>query len=456
MGSGGAVNDLSARPYRGRFPPGLVPRGAALVLALLVAGCASAGKRFDQGMDLERQDRYPEAAEHYIDALRKDADHRAARERLREVGPRAVSTYRDRALAARDQGAPVQAGEQYRAIDLLVEAAAAVGESWPPPAGYPAERREAFDGAIGRLMETAAVAGDGGDWPAAERALMRVDTFEPDRSRVREATAALVATYLEWSAAELARGRYRSALRRADQAYALVGDETRPQGRRALELQAAALEGGTIRVAITPLWRTDDAARFLPEDLVGALNDELELTAWTDPPQFVAMLDPLTVRRELRDLGYRRALITVPEAARLGRGLGAHVVVSGDVELFTITERDVTEELRKTTTRTGAAASYVRRSGKLDYRMRLEYLITDAATGHEVRRRHFEVTRSGRFERAVYDGDWTTLDLSRNEERWFDADRYRGYTAAIEDELVRRAARELGDRILGDLSRLIP
>src|SRR4051794_9319280 len=72
----------------------LFARGApALLAALALAGCASAGKRLEQGVQLEQQGRPADAAQRYIDALKKDPSLGEARTRLLDAGQRAIADY---------------------------------------------------------------------------------------------------------------------------------------------------------------------------------------------------------------------------------------------------------------------------------------------------------------------------------------------------------------------------
>jgi len=143
--------------------------------------------------------------------------------------------------------------------------------------------------------------------------------------------------------------------------------------------------------------------------------------------------------------------MTVSEATRLSREVGAHTVVIADIDILTVTERDVREEVRNTTTRAGKPVTYLRRSGTLDYRMRVHYVVVDPVSQRGVRERTIEVRESGGFERAVYDGDWTNLDLTRNERRWFEVDRQEEFKFTIEERLLRKAAEEFSDRLYRDL-----
>ncbi|MCZ6755900.1 MAG: hypothetical protein O7E49_11360 [Gemmatimonadetes bacterium] len=423
----------------------------ALALVLAIGGCASANKRYQQGSELEQQGRYIEAARKYIDALKKDGDHPQARARLRAVGPRAVNSFLENAQLAAGSGRVADAADSYLRLDEFFAAAAAVGEPIPRPSDYADQRRTMFDEAIGALIADGRASEEAGAWYAAKRAYHRADRYFPDPGQVDLLIDGLVSTYLGWSEADLDMGRYRSALEHADQAFGLAGDPDSEAGRTALELRATAIDLGTIVVAVTPVWRTDDAARFLPEGFLTALNDELELEAWSDPPMFIAIIDPLLVRRALRDLRYHSTLMTVPEATRLSREVGADAVVTADIEIFTVTERDVREEVRNAKTRAGKPVSYLRRWGTLDYRMRLHYAVVDPLSHRAVRQRTIEVRESGRFERAVYQGDWTNLDLTRNERRWFEADRQLEFTLAIEEKLLGEAVAEFGERVYREL-----
>ena len=107
--------------------------------------------------------------------------------------------------------------------------------------------------------------------------------------------------------------------------------------------------------------------------------------------------------------------------------------------------------MRNTTTRAGKPVSYLRRSGTLEYRMRLNYVVVDPESQRAARERTIEIRESGKFERAVYDGDWSNLDLTRNERRWFEADRQVEFTFAIEERLLRKAALDFSERLYRDL-----
>ena len=64
---------------------------SALVVPVASAGCASAGKRLEQGMEAEAAGSFYAASIRYIEALEKDADLVEARERLMEAGDSAIA-----------------------------------------------------------------------------------------------------------------------------------------------------------------------------------------------------------------------------------------------------------------------------------------------------------------------------------------------------------------------------
>lgn len=427
-----------------------------LAIAGLFAACASAGKRFEQGAELEAKGQYTEAAERYIQALRKDRTYSESADRLAEVGPKAIDEYLALVQAGQAAGNLVRAADQYHAIDRLVSDAAAVGVPLTLADGYGTERRAAMQAAVDRLMDEGMAAEERHRFSEAIQSYDRADRYEPNgeqRSRLYEAQ---VRATVDWAEADLAARRYRSALAHADQAVALVGGPDRPEARRALGLRAAALERGTVFVAMAPLWRSDGAAQLMTEEFLDALNDELELRYWTEPPLFVASVDPVEVRRELRRQRYTRTVLTPREAARVGRDLEASFFVTGEIDIFTLTERDVRRETRKTRTRAGRDVTYTLESGTMTYRVRVTYVVMDVRRGREVRRASVDVSESGNFERGVYEGNAAELELTRNESRYFDPGRRRDAEQDLEERVVRKLSAQLAEQVYRDVLRFVP
>jgi len=321
---------------------------------------------------------------------------------------------------------------------------------------YGADRRAVMQGAVDQLVSEGLAAEERRRFSDAMRSYERADRYEPNgeqRSRLFEAQ---VRATMAWAEADLSARRYRAALSHADEAVALLGGPDRPEARRAMDLRATALERGTVFVAMAPLWRSDGAAQLMTEEFLDALNDELELRYWTEPPLFVASVDPVEVRRELRRQRYTRTVLTPREAARVGRDLQANLFVTGEIDIFTLTERDVRRETRKTRSRTGRDVTYTLESGTMTYRVRVAYLVMDVRQGREVRRSSVDVSESGDFERGVYDGDTAELELTRNESRYFDPGRRREAQQDLEERVVRKLSARLAEQVYRDVLRLVP
>ncbi len=224
------------------------------VLALMTAaGCASAGKRYDQGIEAEQQGQYIEAAKRYIDALEKDRNHAEARERLRQVAPKAVDAYLSRVELALSSGQPTEAAEEYRGLDALAREASGVGEPLPLPEDYHSYRRSIFDAAIAYLIEQGATAEEAGQWSSAKRAYERADRYQPDIEQADALLDGLINTHLGWCEADIYRGRYRSAVQHADEAIAMSGGPDSPIGPSALDLRATAIDLGACRRDMQPV-----------------------------------------------------------------------------------------------------------------------------------------------------------------------------------------------------------
>ena len=97
-----------------------LPLQSLLFLAVLLTGCASAGKRLEQGIEAEAEGSYYEAAIRYVEALEKDETLAEARDRLLEASDSAVSIGLEAAAANKRGGYQIPAAEEFLALDRLI------------------------------------------------------------------------------------------------------------------------------------------------------------------------------------------------------------------------------------------------------------------------------------------------------------------------------------------------
>ena len=119
---------------------------------LFATACASATDRFNDGLELQAQGRYMEAAYRYADAVERDSSLQEARDRLLIVGDSAIMIALEEADYLDGRREPVGAARQFQAIDRLMSRVRSVGMRLLEPDGYRVARRTAFERAIGWYM----------------------------------------------------------------------------------------------------------------------------------------------------------------------------------------------------------------------------------------------------------------------------------------------------------------
>ncbi len=424
-------------------------RRAAVVAALLpltmAAGCMSANKRLEQGMKLEERGRPADAARRYVDALRRDPNLADARARLQESGRLAVEQYLSESDAASSAGAHGDAAESLLQLDALRRNAAAVGVELAVPADYAQHRRAVLDAAIEGAVDQSAQLAQSGRFDDALGRLERVGRWQPGAEQRRRADEARLGTYAEWVESEMAAGRFRAAYGVAERAVAALGPQF-PGVDRIIDAQEYALAEGTLRVAVLPVAASPSAEQALPASFLRDVENELEAGAWARPPAFVQVVDPRDVRRQTRrfdldDLGY------TSEAARLGRALGADLVVMVEIDSVAVTEPQPNRERRAVRTRSGADTAYVVRSGRREGWTRVRYAVVSVADRSIVSRDYVAPTSSRDYREAEYAGDWRQLLLSDDDRRLFDPSRRDDARANLMLDLSRRLAEELSREV---------
>ncbi|MEM8598482.1 MAG: hypothetical protein AAGF99_01050 [Bacteroidota bacterium] len=425
---------------------------APLLLIVLAVGCKSAEELYDEGQALEAQGQYAEAAFRYVDSLEKE-DNAAVRERLVAAGTRAMEGYTAAISAAIEGDDPVGAAEVYRDADELLAAAGGVGVRLPVFDTYADDRRATFDAAIAALQ---AVGDDAYAADAFERAIEAYDRatrYDPPPSALAALDAGRADAYGSWAEAALVAGRFRTAYDRAERALGYA-----PGQPALLDLQAAILDAGSIRIAAFPTeTRGGRATRAMPSDFREALNDRLEDDVWSRPPLFVVAAYPPDVRRAIRALsGGDERYGRRGTSAELARVLDADLAVATRLDDFTRAEEERERETRTADRRDGGTATYTRVTTDLDLRATLVYEVVDARTRRVVCEGEVERRVDVRLQTGVYVGNVSDLDLDRSERRLFDEEALEDEERDLEVRLRVALAERLADRVYRCVEREVP
>ena len=435
--------------HRSRATP--ISFAILLVPLFLQLSCASAQKRYEQGLVLESEGRYAEAAFHYIRALRKEPGLESARVRLRQVGPQAVARNLELAEQEDARGRPDEAADLVLTLDDLRRQSAEVGVDLTVPPDYAVRRRAYLDRAIDAALADGEAAARSGNFQAAIARLARAgERYDPGPGQLDGLRGAAFAAWMAWADAEASAGRYRAAYERA--AHALDVPGLRPGTvAEARRFQAFALERGTRRVALLPIEALESAERHLPADLLEALNDEFQLEAWNEPPQFVAPVPAVEVRVALRRLGLSRRILSSREAATVGRDLDADFVVVAEIDSAWTDEANVRSSRRRARTRAGADTAYTVEEGRRRTGARVAFGVVDVSTRRTVDSGSLAATASREFRRGRFPGNPNELDLPRAERDLFDRGEYDAERRIVEelvDDLAPRIPRAVFDRLL--------
>ena len=324
------------------------PRHLFLALPLLLAtACASAADRFNDGLELQAQGRYMEAAYRYADAVEKDASLQEARDQLLIVGDSAVMLALEEADYLSGRGESVEAARQFLSIDRLMSRVRSVGMRLLEPDGYRVARRTALERAIEWYMIEGENASREGRWEDAIRAFAsaRAD-FSPTRDQREASCDAQTRVIIDWAEVELEDQRPRAAYGIAERALSVRRSTPRPIVMEVRDLQERALAMGTVVLAALPVSANGRVRDMAGTALEIELDEGLETGHWRNAPPFVAMASSPILRRELRGLLRGR----VPQSpALVGRALdliGADYGVMVELVSLRITDEDVEVEER--------------------------------------------------------------------------------------------------------------
>ena len=280
---------------------------------LLVTACASAEDRFNEGIDLQAQGRYMEAAYRYADAVEKDASLQEARDQLLIVGDSAIMLALEEADRLDGRDDPVEAARQFQAIDRLMSRVRSVGMRLTEPEDYRVVRRTAFDRAIEWYMVEGEDASREGRWQYAVRAFASARSdFSPTRDQSEASMDAQTRVLIDWAEIELGDRRPRAAF----------------------------------GVAALPVSATGQVRDLVGSELEIELDEGLETGYWLNAPPFVQMAEADILRRELRGLLRGR----IPQSpALVGRALnliGADYGVMVEVTSIRISDENFRVEER--------------------------------------------------------------------------------------------------------------
>lgn len=425
-----------------------------LSLALLLAGCVSTQDRYEKAQNLSAEGRYVEAVRYYVRVLEEEPDWTEARDELEAVGQQAVSQLLDEAEALAAEGHYEDAVAALQTLDTLRPATEDVGVTLTVPEDYAEYRAKLIRTAADALIEEGRAAEKAGEWSDAVEAYERAQEYvSVERQALLE--EALARVLLHWGEEELAHHHYRSAYERVARIADLV-DADHPLQRKAAALRDTAIERGTRVVAFLPLWRTGEAASAMPRFFMRDLNDVLQLDHWTSPPDFIAAVDPIAARRLLRRREVDRTVLSRSTAAKVGRELGADLVLAGEVVRYEQTVTPISEREREARMRvrgpTGQGmqwrdTTYVVQTIRLELEAAGEWRLIDAQSGRTVDRGTIRAQVRDKLQRGIFAGDYRRLDLSGSELSLFNLSDQRQDERAVENQLVDEFATRLADEV---------
>lgn len=425
----------------------------SLFLLAALVGCVSVEKRYKKGQELEGQGRLEEAAQRYIAVLTKEPGREDARQRLAEVGSRVVDDYLAEARANETDGDHESAVEAINRIDGLRGRTGQVGVMLAVPDDYADFRRDVIDAAVASLFRQGEDLESAGNWAEAAGRYERLRSYPLAPDEIRRVDEARARVLIRWAEEDMARGSFRAAYGHAQSAMDIFGPDG-ATGQEARGIQRAALDAGTKTVAVLPFWADPGAGEATPRGLENSLYDALLYEHMENPVPFVGPIDRGAIHRELSRLRVRSGEIADRTAAMAGQALNADLVVVGWIESYR-QEDGVPEEIaRKAPLRRdkSSSAAYTEKKYIVKLTADVMYRILDPATRRVVEEESVSAHASAQFRRAYFDGDYTTLDLTRDERALFDKEGWlraeEELQASLVDKLAEKIAASVFDRVL--------
>jgi len=416
----------------------------SLILFMALAGCVSVEKRYKKGQELESKGRLEEAAQRYITVLTKEPGMEEARQRLADVGSRLVDAYLEQARAHESDGVYENAVVALDRIDSLRGRTSQVGVTLSVPDDYAEYRRDMTEAAVASLFRQGVDLESAGNWPDALRRYERLRSYPLASDQTLRVDEARARVLIRWAEQDMANGQFRAAFGHAQGAMGIFGpdSETGAEGRA---IQKAALEAGTKTVAVLPFWSSPRAGDRAPRGMESALYDTLIYEHMDAPPLFVVPIDRGAIHRELSRLRIRSGEIRLQTAVRVGQALSADFVVVGWLESCLQEDGAPEETARKAPLRRdrSAQATFIEKKYTVRLTGEVMYRLVELASRRVVDEETVVANTSGQFRRGYFDGDYTTLDLSRDERMLFDKE---GWLRA-EEELQARLNNILAEKV---------
>ncbi|MCK4558008.1 MAG: hypothetical protein KAU47_10850, partial [Candidatus Aminicenantes bacterium] len=211
----------------------------------------------------------------------------------------------------------------------------------------------------------------------------------------------------------------------------------------------AALEAGTRTVAVLPFWASVRVEDEAPRGMESNLYDTLLYEYLSQPVLFVAPIDPGAIHRELRRLRIRSGEITRQTASMVGLTLNADFVVIGWMESYSL-EEGIPEEIEhRVPLRRDRSThvTYIERKYAVEMTAEVIYQVIDPTASRIVGEETVVAKVSGQFRRGYYDGDYTTLDLSREERMLFNKEEW----LRAEEEMETLLSNKVAERIAASI-----
>jgi tetratricopeptide (TPR) repeat protein len=428
----------------------------SLILVFALMDCASVEKRFKKGQELESKGRLEEAAQRYIKVLSKDSTMVDARLRLEDVGSRLIDMYIEQAYAYKSSEAYENSVSSLNRIDSLRRRSGQVGVMLSVPDGYEDFRQEMIDAAVVSLFFQGEDAEQAGNWAEALRKYERLRVYPLSSDQAQRADQSRARVHIRWAEQDLARAYFRAAFGRAQNAIEILGPDS-DIGGNALEIQKMALEAGTRSVAVLPLWSSPIVEDEAPQGVARDLYDVLLYEYLPQPVLFVAPVDPGAIHRELRRLRVRSGEITRQAAAIVGQNLAADFVVIGWMESYLRDEGVAEEKVNRVRLRRDRSTytTYLEKKCNIELTAEIIYQIIDPASRRVVDEENVRAEVSEQFRRCTFDGDYTTLDLTRSERMLFNKEEWLRDEEELEEKLFDALAARIADRIYKRVLRWI-